>query len=96
VDRKRVTILRVLDEKDDEKGKHGRRGVDDELPRIGVIKKWTGHRPDQNQKGHQQKSFVVAARARDRIGDRGESLRYRRGLMTDRVQTRSLIGWGFQ
>src|SRR5947207_4747455 len=45
-----VAVLRVLDQKDHQKGDDGRRGVDDQLPSVGKMKRWSGENPNKNEK----------------------------------------------
>ena len=43
-----VTILRVLNQKHHQEGHDGGGGVNDELPRIGKMKRRTSHDPNKN------------------------------------------------
>lgn len=43
-----VAVLRFADEKHHQEGDDGRSGVDDELPRIGVVKSRAGQGPDDD------------------------------------------------
>src|SRR6266496_2057811 len=40
-----VAVLRVLNQKDHQKGDDRRAGVDDQLPGVRIVKHWTGDRP---------------------------------------------------
>ena len=46
LDRRTVAVLTILDQENCEEGKDRGRGVDDQLPGIGVIENRTGERPD--------------------------------------------------
>jgi len=55
VQRRRITILRVLDDEDHQKRDDRSASIYEELPRIGPTKKWTGHSPDEDGKNSEQK-----------------------------------------
>src|SRR5882762_628138 len=51
-----IAVLRVLNQKYHEECDDGRCRVDDELPRVGKVKGWAGHDPDQDGKHGRSKS----------------------------------------
>jgi hypothetical protein len=51
-----VAVLRVLDQKHHEKGDDRRGGVDDQLPGIGKMNRWSGENPDKNSEHGSSKS----------------------------------------
>ena len=44
----RIAVLRVLNQEDHQEGDDGRAGIDDQLPRVGVMKSRAGQRPNDD------------------------------------------------
>jgi hypothetical protein len=60
VDGLRIPVLRVLNEKYHEERDDGRARVDDQLPRVGKLKQWPSHTPDQDYQERQSKGANAA------------------------------------
>jgi hypothetical protein len=62
-----VSVLRILDQKQDEKGDNVCPSVHHQLPRIGVRENWTGHHPKQDREHGRCEHSGIAGRFRDKV-----------------------------
>jgi hypothetical protein len=67
-----VAVLRVLDQKHHEKGDDRRGGVDDQLPGIRKMNRWSGENPDKNYEHGSSKSPGRSRRRSEKGGRRRE------------------------
>ena len=75
-----IAVLRILNEKHDQKGNDRRRCIDHELPRIRIAEQRSGRCPDEDEGERKNKGNRPADKARSAIGDQGENTVHCAGL----------------
>jgi hypothetical protein len=71
-----VAVLRVLDQKHHQKGNDRRGGVDDQLPGIGKMNRWSGENPDKNYEHGSSKSPGALEGDRQMAGEDAKCIAY--------------------
>jgi hypothetical protein len=71
-----IAVLRVLDQKHHKEGDDRRGGVDDQLPGIGKMKRWSGDNPDKNDEHGSGKSPGAPEGDRRMAGENAKCVAY--------------------
>lgn len=89
-----VTVLRILDEEDNQKSEHAGAGIDDKLPGIGIVENWSADSPHHQRKDCAQKHHGMSHQPRGFAGEATEPEAHGIGLsdlLTGLSQWRLLI-----